>query len=239
MFCIESHCGNLPAQQKRNTSCYVLYTKMTKMIATSRLSYSYPGGSPLNFPDLSCQQRDLLLILGKSGAGKTTLLHLLGGLITSNHGEITIDGQDISGLSGKKMDVFRGKNIGIIFQNNHFVQALNVLENLELAQSLAGNKVDKKSCLSWLERLNIGHKAKNYLHHLSQGEKQRVAIARALVNHPKVILADEPTSALDDVNTKEVLTILHEQAREAGSALIIVTHDTRLKEIISNQVILQ
>src|SRR5690606_36507768 len=124
------------------------------------------------------------------------------------------------------------------FQNNHFVQSLNVLENLLLAQSLAGVRPDKSECLHWLNKLSIEHKSTSFMNRLSQGERQRVAIARALVNKPKLILADEPTSALDDQNTMRVVNLLEEQAKEAGSALIIVTHDTRLKEIISHQITL-
>ncbi|MBK8624963.1 MAG: ATP-binding cassette domain-containing protein [Saprospiraceae bacterium] len=131
------------------------------------------------------------------------------------------------------------ENIGIIFQQNHFVDALSVIENVILAQSLAGNKTDRNAAKSLLERLNIGHKADKSVRDLSQGEKQRVAIARALINQPKVILADEPTSALDDVNCDEVLKLLQEQAKVVGSALIVVTHDTRLKDKINNQVILE
>ncbi|MBK8547884.1 MAG: ATP-binding cassette domain-containing protein [Saprospiraceae bacterium] len=108
------------------------------------LSYSYPGGESFVFPDIECKGEELLLVLGKSGVGKQPLLHLLGGLITTSKGEIQIGNQIIQQLSGKKMDTFRGKNIGIIFQNNHFVQALNVIENLELAQTLAGNPVNRK-----------------------------------------------------------------------------------------------
>ena len=208
------------------------------MIASSNVSFTYPGGKTMFFPDVVCHEKGLLLVLGKSGVGKTTLLHLLGGLLTTQQGEIRIGDQVINRLNGKKMDNFRGKNIGIIFQNNHFVQSLNVLENLLLARSLAGLSADKKGCMQWLERLNIGQKANSNVQFLSQGEKQRVAIARALVNHPKLILADEPTSALDDENTREVLTILEEQARDAGSALVIVTHDNRLKSLVPDQVIL-
>jgi len=90
-----------------------------------------------------------------------------------------------------------------------------------------------------LDRLNIGHKADKSIRDLSQGEKQRVAIARALINQPKLILADEPTSALDDINCDEVLKLLQEQAKAVGSALVVVTHDNRLKDKINNQVILK
>ena len=208
------------------------------MVSTRNFSYVYPGAREIIFPDMDCQPGNILLVLGKSGIGKTTLLHLLGGLIGVQKGEIIIGDQNLQALDSKKMDNFRGKNIGIIFQNNHFVQSLNVLENLLLSQSLAGNTANKSQCQTWLDKLAIGHKAKSSLHQLSQGEKQRVAIARALVNAPKLILADEPTSALDDENTKAVITLLQEQAKEVGSALIIVTHDTRLKNIISDQITL-
>lgn len=208
------------------------------MVSSKNVSYAYSGGQKIIFPDLHCDAGQLLLVLGKSGIGKTTLLHLLGGLIRSQAGEIFIGKQNLGALDGKQVDGFRGKNIGIIFQNNHFVQSLNVIENLLLAQSLAGNPPDKKTCQSWLDKLGIGHKSRSSLNRLSQGERQRVAIARALVNSPKLILADEPTSALDDENTKAVISLLQEQAKEVGSALIIVTHDTRLKEIISDQITL-
>jgi len=209
------------------------------MIATKNLKHKYQNTQEIVFPDLTCDAKEILLILGTSGVGKTTLLHLLGGLISVQSGEITIENKKINDVNGKALDQFRGKNIGIIFQNNHFVQSLNVIENLELAQSLAGNNANKSLCQDLLNRLNIGHKAKSEIKHLSQGERQRVAIARALVNSPKVVLADEPTSALDDKNCDEVLQLLQEQAQAIGSSLIIVTHDTRLKEKISNQVTLQ
>jgi putative ABC transport system ATP-binding protein len=208
------------------------------MIRTNNIKYKYPGGKDMVFPDIQCSSSEMLLVLGTSGVGKTTLLHLLGGLLSSQHGNIQIGEIDMTKLSGAEADHFRGKNIGIVFQQNHFVDALSVLENVTLAQTLAGNKVDKKAAQNILDRLNIGDKADHAIKNLSQGEKQRVAIARALINQPKVILADEPTSALDDSNCNEVLDLLQEQAKAVGSALVVVTHDTRLKDKINHQVIL-
>lgn len=208
------------------------------MISTHDLKYRYVGNTEIVFPDLSCQANDILLILGTSGVGKTTLLHLLGGILSIQQGKVAIDGVELNKMNGAAADIFRGQNIGIIFQQNHFVDALNVIENITLAQSLAGRKVNKADAQELLNRLNIGQKANQDIRNLSQGEKQRVAIARALVNRPKVILADEPTSALDDDNCDEVIHLLREQAKNSGSALIIVTHDNRLKNSISNQVIL-
>lgn len=209
------------------------------MIQTKDLAYTYRGGASIVFPDISCAAREMLLILGASGIGKTTLLHLLGGILRVQQGNILIDNTDISSLSGAALDHFRGQNIGIVFQQNHFVEALNVLENVLLAQSLAGRSINKEKALKLLKRLNIDHKSRQYIRNLSQGEKQRVAIARALINGPKIVLADELTSALDDDNCTEVLHLLQEQAHHAGSALIIVTHDTRLKDKIDRKVILE
>ncbi len=200
------------------------------MIKTENISYTYSGSTALKFPDLAAEAGDSLLILGQSGCGKTTLLHILGGLLMPPVGMVNIKGQSLYGLSSGSRDRFRGQNIGIIFQKPHFVRALTVEENLLLCQGLAGLAKDKKTVRRILDALNIGHKAKSKTHNLSQGEQQRAAIARAIVNKPALILADEPTSALDDVNTDEVVQLLEGQAKENGAALLIVTHDNRLKE---------
>ncbi len=118
------------------------------------------------------------------------------------------------------------------------MNALSVIENLCLAQRLAGLTVDKLKAKDLLDRLNIAQKANVSVKALSQGEKQRVAIARALINSPALILADEPTSALDDANAKEVLALLQDVAKESNASLLIVTHDNRLTDVIKNQVTL-
>jgi len=112
------------------------------MIATNNLKYKYPGSTEIIFPDIKCEANDILLILGTSGVGKTTLLHLLGGILSLQHGNVTIGDKSLDTLSGSEADVFRGQNIGIVFQQNHFVDALTVIENVILAQSLAGKPID-------------------------------------------------------------------------------------------------
>lgn len=208
------------------------------MLRTQNLEFSYSGDIDFQFPDFSCQKKEKWLLLGQSGSGKTTLLHLLGGMLTPKQGQIIVNDVDITKLSLAALDNFRGRHIGIIFQKSHFVRALNVLENLLLAQQLAGVKIDKSRIKSLLGRLNVGHKLKSRTDNLSIGEQQRVAIARALVNQPSIILADEPTSALDDSNCTEVIRLLEEEAQNAGSTLLVVTHDNRLKEKFANQILL-
>ena len=206
------------------------------MLQTKNLKFTYDGKNLLDFPDINCQRGEQWLLLGQSGSGKTTLLHLLGGLRKPKKGDVIIDGKNIAQLSSSALDKFRGKNIGIVFQNPHFVRALTVEENLLLAQQLAGQPADREHIVTILEKLNVSHKLKSKTENLSEGEKQRVAIARALVNRPAVILADEPTSALDDKNCQEVVELLEKQAEEANATLLIVTHDGRLKGLVDNHI---
>jgi putative ABC transport system ATP-binding protein len=206
------------------------------MLQTKDLTFSYNAQHQLHFDDIHCKQGEQWLLLGQSGSGKTTLLHLLGGLLSPKKGKVIVGDTDLTTLSEHAKDKFRGKNIGIIFQNAHFIRSLSVEENLMIAQKLAGLKIDKDHIQQLLDRLNVGHKIKAPTKSLSTGEQQRVAIARALVNKPKIILADEPTSALDDVNCGQVIELIEEVANEVGATLLVVTHDARLSSQFSNQI---
>ena len=199
------------------------------MIKTEALKFNYNNQVSFNFPDISLNKNENLLIIGSSGIGKTTLLHLLAGLLQSNSGSINLYGQDISKLTQHQIDKFRGQNIGIVFQKPHFVNSLTVKENLQLAQYL-GNKKDDSRIVDILSSLDILDKENKNPKKLSQGEKQRVSIAIAIVNSPKLILADEPTSSLDDENCERVIKLLKKQASDFNAQLIVITHDNRLKK---------
>lgn len=209
------------------------------MLRTTDLSFSYPGsGRILSFPDLSCSAGEVLLVLGRSGAGKSTLLALLAGLLQTGRGEIFISGENTSAFSKKKWDQFRGQRIGMVFQHPHFVNSVSAGTNVQLACTLTGGDVPPQRFEHLLGVLGIRHLAKNKPSSLSAGEKQRFGIARALLNNPSLILADEPTSALDDRNCEEVTQLLQDQATSNNAALVIVTHDQRLRDRFPNRVLL-
>lgn len=208
------------------------------MVTTSNLSYSYNEGQIMSFPDIDLTPGEHLLILGPSGIGKTTLLYLMSGLLPPVDGSIAIDGDELNSMSRRKMDQFRGKNIGLIFQQYHFIKSLNVEENLRLRQSFPVSNNDKKRRDELIERLGLSDHRQQKVTSLSQGQQQRLSIALGLIHKPKVIFADEPTSNLDDTNCEKVISLLKEEAEISKSSLVIITHDQRMKSHFKNQVVL-
>jgi ABC-type lipoprotein export system ATPase subunit len=208
------------------------------MISTSNITFSYSKDQIFHMPDLYCEAGSTILITGDSGKGKTTYLHILGGLLKPTTGAIEIDKENMLALSEKKLDKFRGKNIGIVLQKSHFVSALTVLENLEMASWLATGKKNSVRAKKLLEQLDVANQANKLPSQLSIGQQQRVSIARALMNEPKVLLADEPTSSLDDKNAEKVIELLTSLSKEYKAALVIVTHDSRIKEKFINKITL-
>ncbi len=206
------------------------------MISTKNITFSYNKDQTFIMPDLFCQAGNTILVTGNSGKGKTTYLHILAGLLQPNSGEIIIDNKEITHLKGSKADKFRGKNIGVVFQKSHFIASLSVLENLEMASWLATGKKHKARAKELLQKLDISEQAHKLPSQLSVGQQQRVSIARALMNEPKVLLADEPTSSLDDKNADNVIELLETLSKEYRTALIIVTHDSRIKQKFTNQI---
>lgn len=201
------------------------------LLKTSDLAFTHPGQKTIQFENIQLESGESLLILGKSGSGKTTLLNLLAGLAKPDKGEILMEGLEFSKLTGQKLDLFRGQNIGIVFQKPHLLAPLSVIENLKMANFFSKKRNNKLSQI--LEDLGLAQKKNASVLTLSEGEAQRVSIARALANEPKLILADEPTSSLDDENTLKVIKLLQDQAKKIGAGLIIVTHDQRVKNHIS------
>ncbi|TXK38146.1 ATP-binding cassette domain-containing protein [Pontibacter qinzhouensis] len=205
------------------------------MISFRSVRHGYGNNISLKFQDWTLQQGEPWLLLGNSGSGKTTLLHILTGLLKPQQGEVLVKGTNLYQLRPKELDLFRGRNIGLILQRAHLIRSLTVLENLLLAQSFAGLPTDRQLAKATLASLHMEEKINRYPHQLSQGQLQRVSIARAVLHRPALLVADEPTSSLDDKNAEAVLQLLLCQARATAATLVVATHDQRVKTSFSNQ----
>lgn len=188
---------------------------------------------------LSVKAGEAALLLGPSGAGKTTLLLALAGLAKSFSGRVRIAETDILALRGAALDRFRGRHIGFVFQDIHLLPGLSALDNLLLSPFAAGLAQDRDRARALLTSLGLGDKADRAAERLSRGEAQRAAIARAMLLRPQLILADEPTASLDDPAAEAVASLLLQAAAETGAALVVATHDARLKARIANQVMVE
>jgi len=204
------------------------------MIAIKSVAHSYNDATRISFNDWEINNGDQWLLLGESGSGKTTLLHILTGILKPAEGEVMINGTAVYSLSAKKLDQFRGRNIGIIFQRPHLIKSLTITENLVMAQSFAGLPEDLNRVNEVLESLGIAAKKNVYPNELSQGQLQRVSIARAVINKPALLIADEPTSSLDDKNAAAVLELLLQQSGLNQATMIVATHDKRVKDAFTN-----
>ena len=175
------------------------------------------------------------LLAGPSGSGKTTALALLCGLLRPTAGSIVVAGQNLADLHGTALDRWRGRTIGFVPQRLHLVAALSVLDNLLLAQYLAGRRADLDPAREALAAVGMS----TFLHRapatLSQGQAQRVAVARAVVNRPALLIADEPTASLDDAHAERTLALLTAHAAAYGATLVIASHDSRIRHAFAKR----
>ena len=173
---------------------------------------------------------ELLMLVGPSGCGKTTLISILAGILDRDEGVCNVLGQDFNAMSNAQKTVFRGKNIGFVFQSFNLLPSLSAAENVAVPLLLQGvstkTAIDRARII--LDKVELGQRWQNLPSQLSGGQQQRVAIARALVHNPKIIVCDEPTSALDNVTGQKVMQLLKDTAMAEGRTLIIVTHDSRI-----------
>lgn len=193
-------------------------------------TFTAPGGDVHALDDISfaIKTGEFVSIIGKSGSGKSTLLAQLGALDQPTEGEILVDKQDITKLSGRKQTAYRSKKIGFVFQQYNLIPNLSALENVMLGLEFGGipapNRKDR--ALELLEAVGLNEdQALRRPGKLSGGQQQRVSIARALGNKPAFILADEPTGNLDSETGKAIFKLLHDLSREHQTTIIVVTHD--------------
>jgi putative ABC transport system ATP-binding protein len=202
------------------------------MIRTSHLSYAYPGGAPIRFPDLDVPQGAVVVMSGPSGCGKSTWLALTAALVQPTAGTLTVAGQDLTALGTVGADAWRARTIGFLPQKLHLSAALTVTQNLAMAQWAAGQAEDKQRIGAALASLDVADLAQRKPAQLSGGQAQRVALARAVLLQPQVILADEPTASLDDEAAASAVGLLLQTARTHGATLVIATHDGRVAPVI-------
>ncbi len=180
--------------------------------------------------DLDVYPGQMTLLVGESGCGKTTLISIIAGLLDPTEGELTVLGEDLRKLRGRRLVQFRGGNIGFVFQQYNLLPALTAAENAAVPLIIAGLKrpeAVRRACVV-LESMGMGEKLQSLPSQLSGGQQQRVAIARALVHEPKLLVCDEPTAALDAQSGQTVMKLLRKVAVQPGRAVIVVTHDHRV-----------
>lgn len=206
-------------------------------IQLKNLSKSYQEGdksrSVLDELDLSIEEGEMIVLLGRSGSGKSTLLNLVSGIDKPDFGEVNIGGADLSDMNEKDRTLFRRKHIGFVFQSFNLIPTLTALENVLLPLKLKGKSdediTDKAQ--QYLDQVELGDRGDSYPDRLSGGEQQRVAIARALAHEPMLILADEPTGNLDYETGRTILDMLNNLVRKNGRTMIIATHDRDICQI--------
>ena len=198
---------------------------LTKQVSTGTTTLTI-----LQDVSLEIAAGEAVAILGASGSGKTTLLALLAGLDVPTSGSVRINGTDLFGLDEDGRARLRRDSVGFVFQSFQLLPALTALENVMLPLELAGRADAREKAADWLGRSGLAERLTHYPRQLSGGEQQRVAVARAFATQPRLLFADEPTGNLDSATGEEVISLMFELNREAGTTLLLVTHDESLAQ---------
>lgn len=214
---------------------------MSKILNVKQLGKTYTSGSKeltvLEDVSFSIEEGETFAIVGPSGSGKTTLLGLCAGLDRADTGTVELCGQNLADLSEDGLALLRNREVGFIFQNFQLLPTLSALENVVVPLELQGVKNPGKIGMELLDKVGLKDRFHHYPSQLSGGEQQRVALARAFSAKPSILFADEPTGNLDQETGDKVVHLLFELNQEAGTTLVIVTHDMDLAQ--KNQRILR
>ncbi|MGJ8549651.1 ABC transporter ATP-binding protein [Winogradskyella wichelsiae] len=205
---------------------------MPNILKITGLEKTYSSGNKqltvLHDISFAVEKGQTFSIVGPSGSGKTTLLGLCAGLDQPNAGNVELCGHDLNTLNEDQRAQLRNKDVGFIFQNFQLLPTLTALENVSVPLELQGDKGAVKKSIELLEKVGLGKRVHHYPSQLSGGEQQRVALARAFANAPSILFADEPTGNLDEETGEKVIQLLFELNKEAGTTLVIITHDLDL-----------
>ena len=202
------------------------------MLKVANLTKSYTSGgralTVLEAVSFEIPAGDTFAIVGPSGSGKTTLLGLCAGLDRATSGSVWLNGVQLDNLNEDQRAAVRNQYVGFIFQNFQLLPTLTALENVQVPLELRGERGAAATAQELLARVGLGGRGHHYPTQLSGGEQQRVSLARAFANRPKILFADEPTGNLDADTSATVVDLLFELNREAGTTLVLVTHDLEL-----------
>lgn len=221
-------------------------TTNTPILRARDLRHSFGPTDALRGIDLDVQTGEVLAVMGPSGSGKSTLLHCLAGVLTPDSGTVTYSPahqvpREIGELSEEDRSRMRLTEFGFVFQFGQLLPELTALDNVSIPLLLAGTKRPEalRRSTDLLERLDLATMSEKLPGELSGGQAQRVAVARALVTTPSVLFADEPTGSLDSLASENVLTLMLELVREAGTTVVMITHDPRSAAYADREVIVR
>lgn len=205
---------------------------MAKILNVNNLGKIYSSGSKkltvLQDITFDVEERDSFSIVGPSGSGKTTLLGLCAGLDQPDSGTVTLCGTELGTLNEDERAILRNRHVGFVFQDFQLLPTLTALENVAIPLELRGDRNAMKNGMELLDKVGLQNRSHHYPSQLSGGEQQRVALARAFSNNPSILFADEPTGNLDAETGEKVIQLLFQLNADAGTTLVIVTHDLEL-----------
>ncbi|MBK0869696.1 MULTISPECIES: ABC transporter ATP-binding protein [unclassified Saccharopolyspora] len=208
------------------------------LLSGTELVCSFGPTPALRGAELTVDSGELVAVVGASGSGKSTLLHCLAGVVLPESGQVRYRGNELTAMSDDERSALRRTEFGFVFQFGQLVPELSVLENVALPLRLNGvsRRRAHARALEWIDRLEVAGERQKRPGEISGGQSQRAALARALVADPAVIFADEPTGALDSAGGKHVMSLLTAAARESGSAVLLVTHQSAVAAYADREV---
>jgi len=204
------------------------------LLNAEKICKKFPSGDGfievLRGVSLQLDKGELSILSGQSGSGKSTFLYILAGLIKPDSGNIEFDGESINEFKPEKLDMFRNRKIGFVFQMHHLMPDFTAVENVMMPALVMGRSRDQsyENASELLSTLSVDHRKNHYPNQLSGGEQQRVAVARALINSPELLLADEPTGNLDKENADSLIKLLMKLVDITGVGVLIATHNPDL-----------
>ncbi|AZI59187.1 ABC transporter ATP-binding protein [Nakamurella antarctica] len=218
-----------------------LLLQATGLVKTFGATASSTGSQALRGAHLTVHEGEIVAVMGPSGSGKSTLLQCAAGVISPDSGTVTFLDAELTAMRERERSILRRSQFGFVFQFGQLIPELTCLENVALPLRLGGSprRTAEAIAAQWLDRLDVGDTAAKRPGEVSGGQAQRVAIARAMVVDPKILFADEPTGALDSLQGERVMRLLTGTAREAGTAIVLITHEPSIAAYSDREIVVR